>query len=48
MDTMPGIRPVAAARLSSCGFLLTENFQAGQQIDGVVTVNPFRTGPRTT
>jgi predicted nucleic acid-binding protein len=39
---------VAAAKLSLCGFLLTEDLQAGQDIDGVVIVNPFRSGPETT
>jgi predicted nucleic acid-binding protein len=33
---------VAAAKLSSCLYLLTEDLQAGQDFDGVVVVNPFR------
>jgi len=33
---------VAAARLSSCQYLLSENFQAGQDIEGLVVVNPFQ------
>ncbi|MGA2002426.1 MAG: PIN domain-containing protein [Terriglobales bacterium] len=32
---------VAAARISLCGYLLTEDLQSGQEIDGVVVVNPF-------
>jgi predicted nucleic acid-binding protein len=36
---------VAAAKLSSCGFLLTEDLQAGQDLDGIVVVNPFRSSP---
>jgi predicted nucleic acid-binding protein len=39
---------VAAAKLSSCGFLLTEDLQEGQNIDGVKVVNPFRSSPETT
>ena len=34
---------VAAARLSSCRYLLSEDFQAGQDIEGLVIVNPFQT-----
>lgn len=33
---------VAAAKASSCKFLLTEDLQADQELDGVVVVNPFR------
>src|SRR6267378_7141346 len=36
---------VAAARQALCGYLLTEDLQADQDIDGVVVVNPFRTAP---
>jgi predicted nucleic acid-binding protein len=36
---------VAAARQALCGYLLTEDLQAGQEIDGVVVVNPFRASP---
>jgi predicted nucleic acid-binding protein len=32
---------VAAAQLSGCNQLLTEDFQAGQNLDGLVVVNPF-------
>ena len=34
---------VAAARRSSCRYLLSEDFQAGQDIEGLVIVNPFQT-----
>lgn len=33
---------VAAAKASSCRFLLTEDLQADQDFDGVIVVNPFR------
>lgn len=33
---------VAAAKASSCKFLLTEDLQADQDFDGVIVVNPFR------
>jgi predicted nucleic acid-binding protein len=36
---------VAAAKASACGFLLTEDLQAGQKLDGVEVVNPFLRGP---
>ena len=32
---------VAAAQLSGCGQLLTEDLQAGQNLEGLVVVNPF-------
>jgi len=35
---------VAAAKQALCGYLLTEDLQAGQDIDGVMVVNPFRSG----
>ena len=38
---------VAAARSSSCQYLLTEDLQAGQDLDGVVVVNPFMSNPST-
>jgi len=38
---------VAAARQALCGYLLTEDLQAGQDLDGVVVVNPFRVAPAT-
>ena len=36
---------LAAAKVASCGYLLTEDFEAGQNLDGVEVVNPFRRGP---
>jgi predicted nucleic acid-binding protein len=36
---------VAAANTASCGFLLTEDLQDGQKLDGVEVVNPFLRGP---
>ena len=36
---------VAAAVHVSCGYLLTEDLQEGQDLDGVIVVNPFRTDP---
>jgi len=36
---------VAAAKTVSCGFLLSEDFQDGQKLDGVEVVNPFLRGP---
>jgi predicted nucleic acid-binding protein len=38
---------VAAAQQAMCGYLLTEDLQTGQDMDGVVVVNPFRTNPDT-
>lgn len=32
---------VAAAKQASCGYLLTEDLRAGQEIEGVVVVSPF-------
>ena len=32
---------VAAAKTASCGYLLTEDLQAGQKLDGIEVVNPF-------
>jgi predicted nucleic acid-binding protein len=32
---------VAAAKTASCGYLLTEDLQAGQKLDGIGVVNPF-------
>lgn len=37
---------VAAARQALCGYLLTEDLQAGQDIDGILVINPFRVDPR--
>ncbi|MGA3326322.1 MAG: PIN domain-containing protein [Terriglobia bacterium] len=36
---------VAAAKSASCRYLLTEDFQAGQDLDGLVVVNPFHNTP---
>jgi predicted nucleic acid-binding protein len=36
---------VAAAVQVSCGYLLTEDPREGQDLDGVIVVNPFRTDP---
>jgi predicted nucleic acid-binding protein len=36
---------VAAAKASSCRFLLTEDLQHGQDLDGVRVTSPFRTDP---
>jgi predicted nucleic acid-binding protein len=38
---------VAAAKTSSCGFLLTEDLQDGQKLDGVEVVNPFLRRPES-
>lgn len=36
---------VAAARVQGCNYLLTEDLQHDQQIDGVRILNPFLVGP---
>jgi len=36
---------VAAAKSASCRYLLTEDLQAGQDLDGILVVNPFRDDP---
>ena len=36
---------VAASKAASCGFLLTEDLQAGQTLDGIKVINPFVTDP---
>jgi len=36
---------VAAAKAASCRYLLTEDLQADQELDGVLVVNPFRYSP---
>jgi predicted nucleic acid-binding protein len=36
---------VAAAKAAACGFLLTEDLQDGQKLDGVEVANPFLRGP---
>jgi predicted nucleic acid-binding protein len=37
---------VAAAKAAACRYLLTEDLQEGQEMDGVLVVNPFRSLPR--
>jgi len=37
---------VSAAQAASCRYLLTEDLQAGQELDGVAVVNPFHTSTR--
>lgn len=36
---------VSSARALSCKYLLTEDLQAGQNVDGVLIVSPFRSHP---
>ena len=36
---------VAAAKASSCRYLLTEDLPSGQNLDGVTVVNPFNSSP---
>jgi predicted nucleic acid-binding protein len=36
---------VAAARVADCKYLLTEDLQQGQHLDGLVVLNPFLTNP---
>jgi predicted nucleic acid-binding protein len=36
---------VASARVAECPWLLTEDLQAGQNLDGVTVVHPFRQAP---
>ncbi|HEY3352842.1 MAG TPA: PIN domain-containing protein [Polyangia bacterium] len=36
---------VAAAQRANCGYLLTEDLQDGQDLDGLVVVNPFLREP---
>jgi predicted nucleic acid-binding protein len=31
--------------MSACGYLLTEDLQTGQILDGIEVVNPFLAGP---
>jgi predicted nucleic acid-binding protein len=38
---------VAAARVSDCRYLLTEDLQSGQKLDGIEVVNPFLRGPES-
>jgi predicted nucleic acid-binding protein len=36
---------VGAAKSASCRYLLSEDFQAGQDLDGLLVINPFRNDP---
>lgn len=36
---------VSAAKTASCEYLLTEDLQAGQEVDGIMIVNPFLSNP---
>jgi predicted nucleic acid-binding protein len=36
---------VAAAKTSSCRYLLTEDFQTNQDLDGILVISPFFTEP---
>ena len=36
---------VAAAKSIGCRYLLTEDLQAGQDVDGILVINPFLTDP---
>jgi predicted nucleic acid-binding protein len=36
---------LAAAKAASCSYLLSEDFQTGQDLDGVVVLSPFRSDP---
>ena len=38
---------VAAAKAASCGYLLTEDLQSGQKLDGIEVLNPFLFDPQT-
>jgi predicted nucleic acid-binding protein len=35
----------AAAHLTECDYLLTEDLQQGQNLDGIIVINPFSTAP---
>jgi predicted nucleic acid-binding protein len=36
---------VAAAKISACNFLLSEDLQSGQELDGVTILDPFSNDP---
>lgn len=36
---------VSAAKSAACGYLLTEDLQAGQKLDDITVVNPFMSTP---
>ena len=37
---------VAAAQVADCSSLLSEDFQAGQEVGSVAVINPFKTSPQ--
>jgi predicted nucleic acid-binding protein len=39
---------VAAARVAGCDYLLTEDLQHGQDLDGITVINPFDVVPNST
>jgi predicted nucleic acid-binding protein len=38
---------VAAAKIAGCRYLLTEDLNSGQDLDGVSVINPFSTAPNS-
>ena len=38
---------VATAKVASCGYLLTEDLQSGQKLDGIEVLNPFLRDPKS-
>jgi len=36
---------VAAASMTDCDYLLTEDLQHGQELDGIIVVSPFEVEP---
>jgi predicted nucleic acid-binding protein len=38
---------VAAAKVSACHYLLSEDLQSGQKLEGIEVVNPFLQGPES-
>jgi len=36
---------IAAAQIAECGYLLTEDLQHGQDLDGILVLNPFEVAP---
>jgi predicted nucleic acid-binding protein len=38
---------LAAAKSSACQYLLTEDLQSGQDLDGILIINPFTTNPKS-
>lgn len=37
---------LASVKAAGCGYLLSENFQAGQSLDGARVVSPFLSQPQ--